>query len=873
MGRAVAQAQALALVAVVLGPACAELPELGTCGNGVVEASGGEACDRGADPLCSATCELLCVDAGAAPDGYVDVGAGAFCPAGHACGVDGRCRAPSGAFAQVSDPVSVLAEQFVVGDVDADGAVDVISAGGGAITVHLGSADPAAALARSFAQPAPPLTGPVFAADYLDDASVDGGYDGATDLLVPTSGGVLKLVARAGGFQQDVGLDPFVPPVTSLAEVFTAVDRLGRAGLYLVALQPVVDGTVQVALQAYQGQAATTVAMCDTGLASASLLGAPSIRAGAGAGPGDTIAVTVAGVSADRVCVFEPVATAARWTALPSARVFGRDSGGAPTRARSPAQLVVAPLRRLGCRFDLLVPTGLRAFDFFGDDDDQAPCEYDRGPTPLGIPETTDALAVVNLGDPDAGGEDADELVFESGVYGHFTGDASGPTWQRLYPATRLPNPWGQAVVGDVDGNGQPDLVVRAVDRRATGDVPLDAVLVLRNLGTTPLGVRLAATRFPTVGPVRALLAADFTGDGAADVLMADQRQLGDGDGADADALTLLRGRPGAGPAAIEVIDDRFAGTLALLRLGDTFDGTALGSDGLDDVLLIESSPGRVAAGRAFGSSGAGLFAPQWGSAVDVEVLAAAAVPGPAGLLDLHLVARADVPPAKRWWWQARGEGVYDAAGEGAPTVLADLDGEVEVAHPTELVVARTSDGGHALVGRGARGDLAADVLGTACAAWTLQHPGGRRDGALAAADLDGQPGDEVMLGDRVWPAIGAGCASPAAPLFQVAPIVNAVTCPGLAAIDTDGDGLPELAALCTDDSGQAFVQLLERTGAASYAALAGSPRVEVAGNPERLLVGDLTADGLVDLVVVARVAQVPTLTVLAQCDRARGCR
>ena len=67
MGRAVAQAQALALVAVVLGPACAELPELGTCGNGVVEASGGEACDRGADPLCSATCELLCVDAGAAP--------------------------------------------------------------------------------------------------------------------------------------------------------------------------------------------------------------------------------------------------------------------------------------------------------------------------------------------------------------------------------------------------------------------------------------------------------------------------------------------------------------------------------------------------------------------------------------------------------------------------------------------------------------------------------------------------------------------------------------------------------------------------------------------------------------------------------------
>ena len=870
MGRAVAQALALALalVAVVLGPACAELPELGTCGNGVVEASGGEACDRGgADPLCSATCELLCVDAGAAPDGYVDVGAGAFCPAGHACGVDGRCRAPSGAFAQVSDPVSVLAEQFVVGDVDADGAVDVISAGGGAITVHLGSADPAAALARSSVHPAPPITGPIFAADYLDDASVDGGYDGATDLRVPTSGGVLKLVARAGGFQQDVGLT-LLPGVTLASQIMTLEDGQGRAGLYLAALQPVVNGTVDVALQAFVGQAATTVALCDTGLAAGSLLGAPSVRAGPA---GDTVAVTVSGPSLDRVCVFEPAGPG--WAALPSARVFGRDAGGAPTRARAAAQLVVAPQRRLGCRFDLLVPTGLRSFDFFGDDDDLAPCEYDRGPTPLGIPETTDALAAANLGDPDAGGEDADELVFDSGVYAHFTGALPGPTWQRLYPASRLANPWAQAVVGDVDGNGRLDLVLRAIDRRAGGDVLLDDVVVLRNLGATPLGVRLAATRFSTVGPVRTLLAADFTGDGAADVLMAEERQLGSEGGAGADALTWLRGRPGAGPAAVEVIDDRFAGTLALLRLGDTFDGTALGSDGLDDAILLETSPGGLAAGRAFGSSGGGLVAPQWGSPVDVEVLAAATVPGAAGLLDLHLVARDDQPPAKRWWWPALAEGVYDATGVGTPTVLADLAGEVEVPRPIELVVARTSDGGHAVVGLGARGDLAADVLGTACAAWTLQHPGGRRDGALAAADLDGQPGDEVMLGDRVWPAIGAGCASPAAPLFQVAPIVNAVTCPGLAAIDTDGDGLPELAALCTDDSGQAFVQLLERTGAASYAALAGSPRVEVAGNPERLLVGDLTADGLVDLVVVARVAQVPTLTVLAQCDRARGCR
>ena len=66
--------RAVLLAALAATAACHDLPALGVCGNGIVEANLGEACDDGgASALCTPACELACATADAAPPGYEPV--------------------------------------------------------------------------------------------------------------------------------------------------------------------------------------------------------------------------------------------------------------------------------------------------------------------------------------------------------------------------------------------------------------------------------------------------------------------------------------------------------------------------------------------------------------------------------------------------------------------------------------------------------------------------------------------------------------------------------------------------------------------------------------------------------------------------------
>jgi hypothetical protein len=125
----------------VLLAACHELPDLGICGNGIIEAENGEACDGGEG--CTEACVLACQTSPL--DGYVAVGvdlAGAelFCPdASYGCGVDLVCRAPSGMFQLIgeSHPFDVLKAE--VGDFDADRVDDLVGASTSKLLVRFGS--------------------------------------------------------------------------------------------------------------------------------------------------------------------------------------------------------------------------------------------------------------------------------------------------------------------------------------------------------------------------------------------------------------------------------------------------------------------------------------------------------------------------------------------------------------------------------------------------------------------------------------------------------------------------------------------------------------------------------------------------------------
>lgn len=106
---------------------CATLDPIaaGTCGNGVVDP--GEDCDThapaafgggvcGAPSAGASACHLACARASECPDGW-------------GCSVTGICRAPSGSFDRLGEPVSAGVETFTVGDFDGDGRKDLIGSG------------------------------------------------------------------------------------------------------------------------------------------------------------------------------------------------------------------------------------------------------------------------------------------------------------------------------------------------------------------------------------------------------------------------------------------------------------------------------------------------------------------------------------------------------------------------------------------------------------------------------------------------------------------------------------------------------------------------------------------------------------------------
>ncbi|HEY1546877.1 MAG TPA: VCBS repeat-containing protein [Kofleriaceae bacterium] len=155
----------LALIALLA--ACTSFPaiERGVCGNGLVEP--GEDCDS-PDPSCVA-CAVACTT-------------GSDCPnAAYTCGVDGVCHAPSGLFAQPTPQTLDLIDEMKIADIDRDGIGDVVGVSTTSLDVHYG--DASASLATSVEIATPQQTGTVAFGD------IDG--DGVPDATIITEDGIV----------------------------------------------------------------------------------------------------------------------------------------------------------------------------------------------------------------------------------------------------------------------------------------------------------------------------------------------------------------------------------------------------------------------------------------------------------------------------------------------------------------------------------------------------------------------------------------------------------------------------------------------------------------------------------------------------------
>ncbi|HUQ03527.1 MAG TPA: VCBS repeat-containing protein [Kofleriaceae bacterium] len=162
--------------------ACTELGDVerDRCGNGVVEPSRGEDCDRGDadDPTCGAAgtaveCRLLCGS---------NITGEPTCPAGAVCGSDSVCHAPDRTFGVTAD-TRWTARSLLVGDTTDDGFPELVGVSDEEIVALLGA--PEGTYSTSLAVP----NLPVFDEPRMSD--ING--DGLQDLTIPVGFGLYSL--------------------------------------------------------------------------------------------------------------------------------------------------------------------------------------------------------------------------------------------------------------------------------------------------------------------------------------------------------------------------------------------------------------------------------------------------------------------------------------------------------------------------------------------------------------------------------------------------------------------------------------------------------------------------------------------------------
>jgi hypothetical protein len=553
---------------------CHDLPDLGTCGNGIVEAGNGEACDEpgvdtGAEP-CTATCELRCLEA--PRDGYVVVGVrgmggmgmeakSLYCPGDeYRCGSDNVCRAPSGRFEELGPTLPFnVGGAPTTGDVDNDGLPDLVGTSATNIYIRLTSTT-GAPLEQVIVQEAPFADTP----PVIFDPRPAMGDGVRSDLLfaVPTEG-VALLQSDNERFAPELELpividmdatgvvvrDPEV--ALDLGDVVVAVARVSPTPTIVVGRVPVLGPNRNPATPAVPGM---SLPPCT----------------GSGAGPWRLLHLEPA---ADRRS-FVVVTQSAAGSAWHVCRYTHAGTGWSRADLDFPAPAVV-PLEARLANLDAdrcLELAARTASQIVQVDAAEPTCNFVPGLAD--VPFATMPVKLLAAGPIANGG--IDELVLENGVYRACTGPedcrgANPGTFFRTTAPTK--GVWFAVAVADLNGDG----VLDAVASRSP-DVDVDIV----RGGDIP-----NVYRATTSAPIRNMVAGDFDGDRLEDMAMAERSPAGDRivvlfgtREATVDVPLAMSGPNGGG---YELRLDRFQkmGWIASTR----------GTDGIDDLGVVRVNP------------------------------------------------------------------------------------------------------------------------------------------------------------------------------------------------------------------------------------------------------------------------------------------
>jgi hypothetical protein len=894
-------AKAAARLARRLGPCwlalavvtCADLRPLArdVCGNGVLEA--GEDCDRfvafegascrpGPGP---GACRYECAPPGAEPGG-----GGPTCPAGYGCGVDGTCRQHSGGFSAAAERAQEAAASVRVADFDGDGRDDVLALGA--------PSERGERSARVLYRDEGGFAAPRRLPDVFRSVAIGGFGAGAArglalvsdqsslvgvDLLVGNRDrGFASLVNPAlGGVTGGASL----PPASRLV-ILDALPRRFEPGAGGVATEVNQGDEVALLAPGSFGAGGTTIyglVASEKDLpANAPPLPLPivsllTIEAGddgssGGLGVGRFSLPDAAAPTCEDV-VWAPRGSAEVYVLSPC-RVEGGEGERRVVWNQADVAGRVEPLR-------VALPDGARAAtgaarwlfvaDANGDGVSDVALMTDRGAyvafgradgalpeiVPAGVGPERSLLAFGDLN-----GDRAPDWVLDDGVVVSAPGAPAGVS------RVRSPAPWSEALVGDVNGDARPDVVAVGATSR-TLEVYLGGEGGLFN----EVGV-------PVAGQASQLAAGDFDGDSVLDLAFA-VRGEAPGAGPVTDSVFVAFG--GASSVAAPVRVGEMRGVRQIVAGSYAFGGADL--DGADDLGVLGAVDGAGAAQAAvlFGNaerqprspllvSTETLLSP-WAVATGRFAAGEGGGPGPVGVALLAgdpaeggrpysfwlsspspTSVMAFSPPSGDARPEARPNTAlpppvgaappHDAAlrydeGEEPQAFAGDLDGD---GLDEALALVPAPEGGARLVVARAHGAGAGAMLFVEAVVEGLPRS---TQAGLADADGDGRP-DLVALAPRAG-AAGGGNLSVywnAGGAFDAAGAVTRVALPGGPAAAWAAAPGAAGARLYAVDAAGVYAVDFGPDRAASVRALEGLE------GGEALAAGDVTGDGVVDLVV-----------------------
>lgn len=825
------------------------------CGNGLIEP--GEDCDSNA-----ASCVRCAVACSRSSE----------CPTpDYTCGNDSLCHAPGGALGPPVQVGSFLVDDFAITDIDHDGAGDVLGFSKTSIFVRHG--DAGGRLARSETRFTPSQSGPPALGDLDDDGALDVTLATPDGLVTYTSAfgelsplDVQSTIASATGAPLDLRTLFRIAPLT----IGVLVADHGQ--LYLGAVDFLAPDHPVI-----QAPCAARIGAVDPASWSPASLDVYPVSRETDVATDVVVAMTLGAAAGARLCVIE----IHKDNLLAAAVMTDITPPGAATPAK---RTLLADLDGNTDRCPGLVNIdgGATALRSWGGQLAGARCVLKAAASPAGdlLPPITAAspgAAVIGRipVDPVVPFVVSDALVLSDGVYALVPGLAS---YQALYRTTRR---LAHVASADLDGDGAIDAVLSA-----QGDADLD--ILIRSI--SPPGFQLL--RLDTASEAGTLTLGDYDGNGIADIAYTEavgshQR------------LMISYGTADRPLAPIEVGEFPSTAGITRVQLPDSIDPLSLAADlavlhapssgGVATLTLLHGSPNRTmmpyfdprpAAAREAG----GVFRG--------TVIGRFAEAGPA-----HRGIVAVVPTATSAAVQAFRIAGTGTALDSTPAAGAAVGGVVECGggasadicvgnaalfawprSPTQDVVLAVDRqvAPHA----GLFDPAATPITVTQLPALTAKIPPNSSLVALHTADLDGDGANELVAAFAPGAAADRGAilvcqvtGGIPASCDDVVPAIIAAWPATHACSDAAPGQLGYRDRLIPASPGRDLVVLCQDSGSTLYRVrrgpdgLAIEPLVHASSSLTAIRIGDVTGDGVADVVGLDGVVGARSLVVYPQCS------